>query len=111
MLLNQNNFCGCTILSRRDRYGRGKVREIVFGNLIDLLMSPQNIYKQYDNIKNFFSNFEDTTKSKKNGRIPFLVSTLETEIFKMQYRYVIVYDVTIKILYHLKLNIMSHYDN
>ena len=53
------------------------------GNLIDLIMSPKNIYKQYNDIKIFFSNFENRTKSKKKERIPFLVSTLEAELFKM----------------------------
>ena len=39
--------------------------ENIFGNLNRPRNAPQNIYIQYDDIKNFFSNFEERTKSKK----------------------------------------------
>ena len=57
------------------------------------LIVPQNIYKQYDDIKNFFSNFEDRTKSKKIKGFRFysIVSTLGTEFLKVQGQFTFVF--------------------
>ena len=55
--------------------------EIIFCNSINPLMSPKKIYKQMMTSKMFFRILKAEQKVK-NERIPFLVSTLETELFK-----------------------------